>query len=292
MSQNQSNQSQTTTKEDVGTTGHSWDGIEELNNPLPRWWLWTFYATIVWALAYMVVYPALPLLKQATPGLFGYASRLTLETELDRFESANAPLDSALVTSDIADIQNNPELQHYAVTGGSAVFRTFCAQCHGSGAAGTTGYANLIDDDWLWGGSLPEIYSTIRHGVRAEDDADTRFSEMPAFGELLDASDIAAVTHYVVSLSGGSHNPSLVNSGQRIFAENCAGCHGEAGQGNRQLGAPNLTDAIWLYGGSQRAVYASINNGRKGMMPAWQNRLSEAQLRQVAIYVHQLGGGE
>jgi len=292
MSQNQSKQADKDIKDQVGTTGHSWDGIEELNNPLPRWWLWTFYATIVWALAYMVVYPALPLLKQATPGLFGYASRLKLETDIERFDIANAPLDSALISTDLAAIQNTPELQHYAVTGGSAVFRTFCAQCHGAGAAGTTGYANLIDDDWLWGGSLEDIYATIRHGVRAEDDADTRFSEMPGFGEILEPSEIIDVTHYVMSISGGNYNPALVNSGQRVFSENCADCHGELGAGNRDLGAPNLTDAIWLYGGSQRAVYTTIAGGRKGMMPAWQTRLSEAQLRQVAVYVHQLGGGE
>jgi cytochrome c oxidase cbb3-type subunit 3 len=292
MTQNQSQDSSSHNTGGVGTTGHSWDGIEELNNPLPRWWLWTFYATIVWALAYMVVYPALPLIQQATPGLFGYASRYALEADIKRFEVANAPLDSALVAGEITAIKDNPELHHYAIAGGSAVFRTFCAQCHGSGAAGALGYANLIDDEWLWGGSLPDIYHTIRHGVRAVDDPDTRFSEMPAFGDILEAADIADATHYVMALSGGVYNPALVNSGKRIFAENCADCHGETGRGNRDFGAPDLTDAIWLYGSSQKEVYETINSGRQGMMPAWQNRLNEAQLRQVALYVHQLGGGE
>lgn len=276
----------------VETTGHSWDGIEEYNNPLPRWWLWTFYATIVWALAYMVAYPAVPLLKQASPGLFGYASRAELESELVHFKSANAPLDSALAEIDLAMIKDQSDLAHYATTGGAAVFRTFCAQCHGSGAAGAKGYPNLLDDDWLWGGSLPAIYQTIRHGVRAAEDDDTRASEMPAFGEILEPAEITDVSHYVMSISGGTYNPSLVTSGKAIFADNCADCHGATGTGNREFGAPNLTDALWLYGGGQKGVADTIVAGRKGMMPAWKDRLTESQLRQVAFYIHQLGGGE
>lgn len=277
---------------DVGTTGHSWDGIKELNNSLPRWWLWTFYATVVWAFAYMVVYPAVPLFKQATPGLFGYSSRQMLEDDLRHIEQANAPFDTALVATSLAEIKANPELAHYATTGGAAVFKTFCAQCHGAGAAGAVGYPNLLDDDWLWGGDLNDIYLTIRHGIRQEGDDDTRASEMPAFGELLERSEIADVKHYVMSISGGVYNPALVNSGKTIFADNCASCHGEIGEGNRELGAPNLTDRIWLYGASQKDVAATITNGLNGMMPAWQDRLTEAQIRQVAYYVHQLGGGE
>jgi len=286
------NESKNTKDQPVETTGHSWDGIQEYNNPLPRWWLWTFYATIVWALAYMVAYPAVPLLKQASPGLFGYASRAELETELVHFKVANAPLDKALAATDLAMIKDQPDLAHYATTGGAAVFRTFCAQCHGSGAAGATGYPNLLDDDWIWGGSLPAIYQTIRHGIRASDDDETRASEMPAFGEILEPAEITDVSHYVMSISGGTYNSSLVTSGKAIFADNCADCHGATGAGNRELGVPNLTDALWLYGGSQKAVADTIAGGRKGMMPAWKERLSESQLRQVAFYIHQLGGGE
>jgi len=277
---------------DVETTGHAWDGIREYNNPLPRWWLWTFYATIIWALGYMVVYPAVPLLNEASPGIAGYSSRAELDQEINRFNLANAPLDEALQSTALGDIQANPELAHYAITGGKAVFHTFCAQCHGSGAGGARGYPNLLDDDWLWGGALPEIDQTIRHGIRTEDDDETRSSEMPAFGEVLERDEITDVTHYVLSISGEMHNPSLIGSGKKIFAENCADCHGEKGAGNRDFGAPNLTDRIWLYGSSQKAVAETITAGRKGMMPAWKDRLSEAQLRQVAYFIHQLGGGE
>ena len=279
-------------QKEIKTTGHSWDGIREFNNPLPRWWLWTFYATIIWGIAYMVVYPAFPLLKQATQGLIGYDSRASLEEDINHYNQANAPLDTALVSTALDDISARPDLAHYAATGGAAVFKTFCAQCHGAGAAGAKGYPNLLDDDWLWGGSLSDIHLTIRHGIRQEGDDDTRFSEMPAFGEILERSEIADVSHYVLSIADSTHDPSLVDSGREIFADNCADCHGPEGRGNRDLGAPNLTDRIWLYGGSQKNLAETITNGRKGMMPAWQDRLTEAQLRHVAYYVHQLGGGE
>lgn len=278
--------------QDIETTGHSWDGIREYNNPLPRWWLWTFYITVIWGLAYMVVYPAVPLIKQATQGVIGYDSRASLQADIDHFNQANAPLDTALVSTELEDIAARADLAHYAATGGAAVFKTFCAQCHGAGAAGTKGYPNLLDDEWLWGGSIEDIHLSIRHGINQESDDDTRFSEMPAFDELLDRSEIADVTHYVLSISGGVHNPSLVNSGKNIFDENCASCHGPEGMGDRELGAPNLTDRITLYGSSYQEITESISRGRKGMMPAWQDRLTEAQLRQVAFYIHQLGGGE
>jgi cytochrome c oxidase cbb3-type subunit 3 len=281
-----------TTSQSVETTGHEWDGIKELNNPLPRWWLWTFYATIIWALAYMVVYPSWPLVEQATRGLFGYSSRAALEAEIARYSAANALNDDALVNRDLASIAASPELASYAMSGGAALFRTHCAQCHGSGAAGARGYPNLLDDEWLWGGGIEDIYQTIRHGIREENDDDSRVSEMPAFADVLERDELADVRHYVLSLSGAPHNPSLVSSGAQIFVDNCASCHGEAGQGDREFGAPSLADAIWLYGGSQQNVSDSIARGRKGMMPAWQTRLSESQIRQVSFYVHQLGGGE
>ena len=276
----------------VETTGHEWDGIKELNNPLPRWWLWTFYATIIWALGYMVVYPSWPLVEQATRGLFGYSSRGALEAEITRYSAANARSDAALVNGDLASIAASPELVNYAMSGGAALFRTYCAQCHGSGAAGARGYPNLLDDEWLWGGGIEDIYRTIRHGIREENDDNTRVSEMPAFAEVLEQDELSDVRHYVLSLSGAPHNPSLVPSGARVYADNCASCHGETGQGDREFGAPSLVDAIWLYGGGQQNVADSIARGRKGMMPAWQTRLSESQIRQVSFYVHQLGGGE
>lgn len=276
----------------VGTTGHSWDGIREFNNPLPRWWLWTFYATIIWGIAYMVVYPSTPLKETATQGVLGYDSRLALEDDLERYSSANAHLDAALVSTPIGDIKDNPELAHYATAGGAAVYQTFCSQCHGAGAAGTKGYPNLLDDDWLWGGAIADIEQTIRHGIGEEGNDETRLSEMPAHGEFLESDDIGAVTHYVLSLSGENHNPALVNIGKNVYADNCAACHGESGEGDREFGAPDLTDGIWLYGNSQKEVKDAITHGLAGVMPAWGDRLSESQIRQVTYYIHQLGGGE
>lgn len=287
-----STDSKTHSKAEIETTGHEWDGIKEYNNPLPRWWLWTFYLTIIWAVIYMVFFPAIPLFDKATPGMMGYASRHELNNETDLYRALNAPLDNALISTPLEDISENPDLLHYAQIGGAATYRTYCSQCHGDGAAGAKGYPNLLDDDWLWGGKLTAIYQTIAHGIRSEEDDETRFSEMPAFGEILQRDELIDITHYVLSLSGQPNNPSLVSSGKQLFADNCASCHADGGVGDREMGAPNLSDAIWLYGGDQVSILETLTKGRKGMMPAWQNRLTEAQLRQVALYIHQLGGGE
>lgn len=155
------------------------------------------------------------------------------------------------------------------------------------------GYPNLLDDDWLWGGDEDAIYQTIAHGVRNEIDEDARFSEMPNFGEFLEADEIDAVTNFVISLSGGTApNSDSISFGSEIYAENCSACHGEAGQGDRDQGAPKLDDAIWLFGGSFDEIKAQITKSRNGVMPNWQGRLSEAEMRAVALYVHTLGGGE
>lgn len=277
--------------EEPGTTGHSWDGIREYDNPLPRWWLWIFYATIIWSVIYMVVYPSWPLLKEATPGLLGYSSRAEYNETIKEYAAVTAPLDARLVATDLTEIHTDPELAQYANSGGAAVFRTYCSQCHGSGAAGSKGYPNLLDDDWLWGGSFDEIYHTVRYGVRSDFD-DARYSEMPAFGDLLESHELDQVKHYVMSLSGSVYNAALAPAGQQVFQDNCADCHGENGQGNREFGAPNLTDKVWLYDQDQSGVLAIITNSRFGIMPGWQDKLTEAELRQVTYYVHQLGGGE
>lgn len=276
------------------TTGHVWDGIEELNTPLPRWWLYTFYATILFALGYMVLYPAVPLLKGATPGVLGYSTRGEVATEINRVAEANAALDSRLVAAALDDIPKDPELLQYATAGGGAVFRTFCAQCHGAGAAGVqaTGYPNLLDDDWLWGGTLDDIRATLAHGIRWEADPDTRYSEMPAFADVLSTEEIAAVAEHVLAVSAQEHDAALAGQGAALFVENCGGCHGEDAKGLREFGSPNLTDAIWLRGGSREAIVAQITAPGNGIMPSWGNRLSEAQVRKVAVYVHGLGGGE
>ena len=276
----------------VETTGHDWDGIKELNNPLPRWWLWGFYLTIVWGIGYVIAYPAWPLINGATAGLLGYSTRAEVAAEIARYDDQNAALKTALAAVDLETLAANPELNHFAVAGGAAVFRSHCSQCHGSGAAGFPGYPNLLDDDWLWGGSIDQIAATIRHGIRNEQDLDARYSEMPAFGELLEEAEIASVVQHVLGLSGQDHDPALAASGAPVFAEQCASCHGETGMGDREQGAPNLTDAIWLYGGDVGSLTTTVSYSRFGVMPAWGGRLSAADVNAVAAYVHQLGGGE
>lgn len=275
---------------DPETTGHEWDGIKEFNNPLPRWWLYTFYGTIVWALIYVILFPAWPMISSATPGVLGYSSRGEVAAEIDRFAEMNRPLEEAIVAAELTEIEATPELASFARNGGAAVFRTYCSQCHGAGAAGAVGYPNLLDDDWLWGGDVENIHATIAHGIRAESDDDTRYSEMPAFDDLLEDEEIAAVAAYVVGLS----NPEVTGTelGAEVYADNCVDCHGEAGEGIRDVGAPNISDAIWLYGGDLETVEHTIRYSRYGMMPPWTGRLTEAQIRQVAVYVHGLGGGE
>lgn len=281
-------------KKEVETTGHSWDGIEEYNNPLPRWWLWTFYACIFWGVLYTIAYPAWPLLSGATPGVLGFSTRGQVAADIAAVDQANAAINEQLASADLTQISANPELQSYATNAGAAVFRTWCAQCHGSGAAGAKGYPNLLDDDWLWGGSIEDIHTTIAHGIRNETDADARFSQMPAFGtdELLEKEQIAQVVNYVMSLSGEAQNPEMIAEGAVVFADNCAACHADDGTGDRAQGAPNLTDAIWLYGGDYDTLVTTVSQARYGVMPNWNARLSDAEIAAVATYVHGLGGGE
>ncbi|AVO37915.1 cytochrome-c oxidase, cbb3-type subunit III [Pukyongiella litopenaei] len=277
-----------------GTTGHVWDGIEEWDNPMPRWWVWTFYITIIWAVGYTIAYPAWPMINSATAGLLGYSTRAEVAQDIAAAEEANAEINTRLASTDMVEIEADQELNAYAVSAGAAVFRTWCAQCHGSGAAGAKGYPNLLDDDWLWGGDVEAIHTTVAHGIRNEDDDDARYSEMPAFGrdEILEAEQIDEVVNFVMSLSGDPQDASMVEAGAEVFADNCAACHMEDGTGDRDQGAPNLADAIWLYGGDYDTLVETVTNSRFGVMPAWQTRLTEAQVRAVTAYVHQLGGGE
>lgn len=276
----------------VATTGHEWDGIKELNNPLPRWWLWTFYATVVWAVAYTIAYPAWPMLRTATTGLFGYSSRAEIKAELAAAEAAKGDYVAAIQTTDVAGIIADPALREFAVAAGSAAFKVNCVQCHGSGAEGAKGYPNLNDDEWLWGGSPEQIYTTITHGVRFSGDDDTRTSEMPAFAEVLEPSQIAEVSAFVARLSGGEADAKLTEAGRTVFAENCVACHGEDAKGNRELGAPDLTDAISLYGSDAASIARQVRAPRHGVMPAWGPRLGDTTVKELAVYVHSLGGGE
>lgn len=276
----------------VETTGHEWDGIKELNNPLPRWWVWVFYATIVFAIGYCIYYPAIPLIDGATKGVGGYSSRLELQQTMAEVEAGRADMLEQIRTTDVTEIQDNPELARFASAGGASAFKVYCSQCHGSGAQGAAGYPNLNDDDWLWGGSVDQIAHTIRHGVRYEEDPDTRYSEMPAFGEILPREDVLAVAHYVRSLSGLDHDQGAMETGTQVYAENCAACHGDDGLGVTDLGAPNLADALWLYGDSHQEIVSQVNNPKHGVMPGWGDRLGDAMVKQLAVYVHGLGGGE
>ena len=281
-------------KQDVGTTGHEWDGIEELNNPLPRWWLWIFYATIIWGIWYTVAYPAWPMITGATEGYKGFSTRAQVQEQIAEAEAANAEINATLASVELEEVTSNPELSGYARSAGEAVFNTWCVQCHGREGGGFTGYPTLSDDDWLWGGTMEDIHLTITHGIRNEEDPDARYSEMPAFGrdELLTEEEVGQVVNYVMSLSGEPQDASQVEAGAVLFEDNCAACHGEEAMGDIYQGAPNLSDAIWLYGGSYDALYETVMNSRFGVMPPWQERLTEAEIRAVAAYVHQLGGGE
>ncbi|MDE5458184.1 MULTISPECIES: cytochrome-c oxidase, cbb3-type subunit III [Bradyrhizobium] len=276
------------------TTGHQWDGIKELNTPLPRWWLITFYASILWAIGYWVVYPAWPLLWSYTRGALNYSTRAAVGVELAILEKIRGDKMIALGAASLADIEKDPALLTLARARGKAAFGDNCAPCHGSGGAGAKGYPNLNDDDWLWGGSLDQIVQTIQFGARSGH-TKTHEGAMLAFGKdgILKRDEIGTVANYVRSLSGLPTRQGYdVAAGAKIFAENCTSCHGEAGKGNQELGAPNLTDKIWLYGSDEATLSETITNGRAGVMPAWVGRLDPSTIKALAVYVHTLGGGK
>lgn len=274
--------------------GHEWDGIRELDTPLPRWWLSTFYATILFAIAYTIAYPAWPMIHSATQGMLGWSSRGALDKELAAREAKIAPIRKAIAETPVEALPGKPQLMQAAVEGGRAAFRVHCVQCHGSGAAGSKGYPNLNDDDWLWGGDVATIEKTILDGVRNPDHAATRMSQMPAFGrdQLLTGAQVDDVVVYVRAISRQDRAGAASQRGAKLFADNCAVCHGPAGHGNRALGAPNLTDGIWLYGGDADTIRQTVWNSRQGVMPRWGDKLDKATVRMLAAYVHSLGGGE
>jgi cytochrome c oxidase cbb3-type subunit 3 len=275
----------------VETTGHEWDGIKELNNPLPRWWLWTFYASIVFAIGYTIAFPAWPLISAATPGLLGYSSRADHATEIAAAKAAQGETLARIAQMPVGEIFADQDLARFASAGGRSLFKVYCSQCHGTGATGAVGYPNLNDDEWIWGGTIDEIYTTIAHGARSSSDSDTHYNLMPAFSDgLLDAAQIGAVAKYVASLSDIKGGESS-DEGKQLFADNCAGCHGESGEGIVEAGGPSLNDAIWLYDGSLAAIEAQVKQPRHGMMPAWLPRLGDEAVKQLAVYVHGLGGG-
>jgi cytochrome c oxidase cbb3-type subunit 3 len=274
------------------TTGHEWDGIKELNTPLPRWWLWTFYACIVFAIGYSIAYPAWPLISSATSGVLGYSSRAELAKEMELAGTAKGETLGRLAATPVAEIVMDPDLARFASAGGKSIFKLYCSQCHGTGAAGAVGYPNLNDDDWVWGGTVDQIYATITHGARS-DDPEAHFMLMPNFGadDILTNDQIKTVAREVAALAGLEGGSSSAE-GRQLYTDNCASCHGDAGQGNIELGAPALNDRIWLYEGSLAGIEAQLSRPRHGIMPAWGARLGDVAVKELAVYVHGLGGGQ
>jgi cytochrome c oxidase cbb3-type subunit 3 len=276
------------------TTGHQWDGIKELNTPLPRWWLITFYLTIVWAVGYWIVYPAWPLLWSHTTGIWNYSTRAEVAVELANLETIRGDKMVALGAASLEEIEKNPALLALARARGKTVFGDNCAPCHGSGGAGAKGYPNLNDDEWLWGGSLDQIMQTIQFGARSGHPK-THESAMLAFGKegVLKKDQIVTVANYVRSLSGLATAAGYdAAAGKKIFTDNCTSCHGDNAKGNQELGAPDLTDKIWLYGSDEATLVETISNGRAGVMPAWVGRLDPFTIKALTVYVHSLGGGK
>jgi len=276
----------------TATTGHEWDGLKELNTPLPRWWLWLFYITIVWAIGYWVVYPAWPLVTNSTQGVFGWHSRTAVVADLDALKAQRGAMMDQLSKASLAEIAGNPQLLDFARAQGRVTFADNCAPCHGAGGGGAKGYPNLNDDDWLWGGKLTEIEQTIRYGARSGNDKGHQ-GNMPPFATILKTPEISAVADYVRSLSGLPTEAGVdLKLGQKVFADNCAVCHGPEAKGNREVGAPNLTDKIWLYGSDKATIMQGILNGRGGVMPTWEGRLSDPIIKALTVYVWTFGGGE
>jgi cytochrome c oxidase cbb3-type subunit 3 len=277
------------------TTGHEWDGIKELNTPLPRWWLWIFYATIIWSVGYMVLYPAWPTLsgegeRGGTKGTLEWTQYKKLEAEQQEILARRAGYLERFHDASFSEIKDDPELYAFSMAGGISAFKDNCATCHGTGGAGAKGYPNLNDDDWIWGGDVASIYQTIKYGIRMHEDAHQ--SMMPAYDDMLSDEEIESVSGYVsamdaVAVADGS-------AGAAIFAQHCAACHGTDGRGMTEFGAPNLADAIWLKSedGSVAAIASQLRNPKHGMMPAFIDRLDDDTIRQLSVYVHSLGGGE
>lgn len=275
------------------TTGHEWDGIRELNNPLPRWWLYVLYATFAFSLIFWILYPSWPGISDHSKGVLGWTRHAALDKEMADAASKQAAFREKIAALPTEDIQKDPELLAFTVAGGRSAFGNNCAQCHGSGAAGSKGFPNLNDDDWLWGGTLAAIETTIRYGIRSNH-PETRQNDMPAFGAdgTLSAEQINDVAEFALSLSGTATDQAAAERGKATFEEQCAACHGDSGEGNQELGAPKLTDALWLYGGDKEVVIETITKARRGVMPAWVGRLDDGTIKQLAVYVHGLGGGQ
>lgn len=274
------------------TTGHEWDGIKELDTPMPRWWVWTFYACIAFSVVWWVLYPSWPTLSDHWKGTTGYTARKELVDDLAVRETERAKWTEKFAALPVTEIVKDNELLNYAMAGGKVVFADNCAPCHGSRGSGSPNFPVLADDAWIWGGKLEQIEKTIRYGIRADNEA-TRMSEMPEFGDdYLEGTQIKDVAEYVLSFSKRDEDKAAAARGAEVFAAECSSCHGENGEGGRATGAPRLNDGIWLYGGERANIINQVTAPHHGVMPTWEGRLDDVSIKQVTIYVHSLGGGE
>ncbi len=274
------------------TTGHEWDGIKELNTPLPRWWVLIFWVTVIWAIGYWIVYPAWPTTSGYTPGLFGWSSRGALDAELKTQKAERSQWLTKIDAATVDEIAKDRTLLNYAMAGGKIAFGDNCAPCHGTGGVGSPGaYPSLADDVWLWGGTLDDIQQTITHGVRNDDSA-SRNNVMPSFGAdgILTPAQISQVADYVVSLQ---KTPAAGSPGEAIFNDNCVACHGQGGVGNPAMGAPPLNTTIRTFTKPTKdGVMAQVTKPKMGSMPSWGRRLDPTTVKMLAVYVHSLGGGK
>lgn len=270
------------------TTGHEWDGITEYTNPDPLWLRVAFYIAVLFSIAYWLLYPSWP--SPNNTGALGWTSYKELREKLKELEDLRAEYQAEFDSSSFEDIIQNKQLMKFALRGGESAFHIHCAGCHQTGGIGAIGYPNLTDDNWIWGGTLEDIHTTLLYGIRSGH-FDARDSQMAAFGGdgILNAAEIAIVAKYVAGLYSAEGNSA---DGANLYAEHCASCHGESGEGGREFGAPRLNSPIWLYGGDYDTIYDVVYNGRSGVMPYWSSILPDSTIRQLAIYVHSLGGGE
>ncbi|MQX36934.1 cytochrome-c oxidase, cbb3-type subunit III [Roseospira navarrensis] len=273
------------------TTGHEWDGIKELNTPLPKWWVWVFYITIGWSVLYTIAYPSWPAMAGFFNGALGWNARSALEENLAEARESRSEWLTQIAAKEVPAILEDNTLRSYAMRGGEVLFKENCAPCHQTGGAGAHGYPTLADDEWIWGGTPDAILTTIRYGIRDQDNDDTRVNYMPAFGDdWFTDEEIEAVAGYVYALSHGE--APAEGPGQTLFSQQCVACHGPDGGGVPMLGGPPLNNRIFLYGGEQDDIAAQVRNPTHGVMPPWENRLSDEEIKQLAVYVHSLGGGE
>lgn len=282
------------TETGIETTGHEWDGIKELNNPLPRWWLIILWISVVWAVVYWILMPSWPGVSGHFAGVRGHSERANVDAAIEALDAERGlQMEQLMTIESIADVERDPQLLQFAMNAGASLFGDNCATCHGAGGQGFKGYPSLIDDSWIWGGTLDDIKKTLHHGIRAVH-PETRNNLMQGYGEagIYDRNQIGDLIDYVINLSGGEANAEAVERAAPLFAQQCATCHGAEGKGDQSQGAPNLTDQIWLYGGSRSDLRQTLYYGRAGVMPYWTDRLTDQQITALSVYVHSLGGGE